>query len=175
MICRAWLPLATQIPAKLSENKAGSVARCISDSSVTPVPSRLRVCRLERSAKADTSLTWECQTTTVNNYYLKHISDKKRLHGLWLEETLVCLMLRSRSCGTQLGRTTNVASVTAVWFRLSCDRQDGADWRYSTIPASVTLVWSRDRKHRLFNPWRHRGKIFWRVKGKTHSSINTTT
>lgn len=67
-------------------------------------------------------------------------------------------MLRSLSCGTQEGRTANVASVTAVWFRLSWERQDGADWRYSTIPASVTLVESRDRKHRLFNPCRHRKK-----------------
>lgn len=65
-------------------------------------------------------------------------------------------MLRSLSCGTQEGRTASVASVTAVWFRLSWERQDGADWRYRTIPASVTLVESRDRKHRLFNPCRHR-------------------
>lgn len=59
MICRAWLPSATEIPAKLRDDRAGWVARCSRELSVTPVPSRLRVCRLDSSAKADTSLTWQ--------------------------------------------------------------------------------------------------------------------
>lgn len=70
--------------------------------------------------------------------------------------TLVCLTLSSRSCGTQAGSAAKVASVTEVWFRLSWVSDEGADCRYSTIPTSLTLVWSSDRKDRLFNPWRQR-------------------
>lgn len=47
------------IPAKLREDRAGWVARCSRELSVTPVPSRLRVCRLDISARADTSLTYQ--------------------------------------------------------------------------------------------------------------------
>lgn len=72
--------------------------------------------------------------------------------GLCVCVTLVCLMLSSRSCGTQVGSAAKVASVTAVWFRLSWVNDEGADWRYSTIPTSLTLVWSSDRKDRLFKP-----------------------
>lgn len=54
--------------------------------------------------------------------------------------TLVCLTLSRRSCGVQEGSSASVASVMAVWFRLSWTREGGAERKYSTMPLSLTLV-----------------------------------
>lgn len=62
IICSTWSPSATGIPAKLRDIRPGCVARCSREPSVTHVPSRLRVCRLDSPAKADTSLTWPNET-----------------------------------------------------------------------------------------------------------------
>jgi len=38
-------------------------------------------------------------------------------------------MLRKRRCGVEAGSAASVASVMAVWLRLSCDRLPGAEPR----------------------------------------------
>lgn len=76
MICRAWLPSSTGIPAKLREDRAGWVAMCSKEPSVTPVPSRLTVCRLGSSAKADTSLTWQNNIHQDKKMWEKKENDK---------------------------------------------------------------------------------------------------
>ena len=43
--------------------------------------------------------------------------------------TLVCLMLRKRRCGVEVGSAASVTSVTAVLLRLSCERLAGAECR----------------------------------------------
>lgn len=55
MIWRTWLPLATGIPARLSEDRAGWAARCCSEFSDTQVLSRCSVCRHLSSFRGDTS------------------------------------------------------------------------------------------------------------------------
>lgn len=57
MICRARFPSATEIPAKLREDRSGWEARCCRPLSDTSVPSRLRVNRPDSLARAATSLT----------------------------------------------------------------------------------------------------------------------
>lgn len=62
--------------------------------------------------------------------------------------TFVRAMLSRRSCGTHSGRAASVASVMAVSFRLRCTSTDGADFKYISNPASLTLVLSSARKHK---------------------------
>ena len=158
MIWKALFTSSSGIPAKLSEDRAGWKARCTRVFSVTFVPSRLRVCRVDSCDKADTSMIWKKQTPTKARTCHQKKNTLMAIQNAGCDSTFVFLMLRFRSCGTQRGRATSVASVTAVWFRLSWERQGGTDWRYSTIPASVTLVWSRNRKHRLLKPCTHTKK-----------------
>lgn len=54
--------------AKVRKVRAGSVARHLSDASDTPVRSRFSVCRLDSSAKAETSLTFKEKTKKTVDY-----------------------------------------------------------------------------------------------------------
>lgn len=81
MICRAWLPSATGIPAKLREDRDGWQTRCSRVLSVTSVPSRLRVCRLDSCAKADKSLTWQ---SNIHQDRKKSWENNKTINGEWL-------------------------------------------------------------------------------------------
>lgn len=58
IILRAWFPSFTEIPPKLREDRVGWVEMLSRDSSVTPVPFRFKVCKLDIPARAEISLTW---------------------------------------------------------------------------------------------------------------------